>query len=132
MPEHGVRLCAVDPGRAVSISADRCSYGHGSESSGDVDHDCDQHPSLVSLAALVQLVAQEAGVNVHDIIREEAAKAGVSYEDVVGPRRIGRFRKVRRVAYVRARLETDKSWKQIAKVFNRDHTTIMYGVKKWS
>lgn len=71
-------------------------------------------------------------MSIRNIILEEAAKAGVSYEDVVGPRRIGKIMKARRASYIRSREETRKSWNQIARVFNRDHTTVLDVVKKWS
>jgi chromosomal replication initiation ATPase DnaA len=65
---------------------------------------------------------------IKQIILEEAKSAGVSYETLINYNNTLRVIAVRRKAMYRAHKETNKTYTQIARVFKRDHTTIISGV----
>jgi chromosomal replication initiation ATPase DnaA len=65
---------------------------------------------------------------IKQIIQEEAKAAGVSYETLIDYNNTLRVIAVRRKAMYRAYTETDKTFTQIARVFKRDHTTIISGI----
>lgn len=65
---------------------------------------------------------------IKQIIQEEAKAAGLSYETLISYNNTLRVIAVRRRAMYRAHMETGKSFTQIARVFKRDHTTIISGV----
>lgn len=67
-----------------------------------------------------------ADVKVWEIIREEAARAGLTPEQMLGANRTRRFCQPRQYAMWRARKETDYSWWRIANIFGRDHTTVIH------
>lgn len=62
------------------------------------------------------------------IIDEVAKEDGVSAADIVSERRLGSLIAPRHKAMYRCRMETPFSLPQIGKAFNRDHTTIGYGI----
>ena len=62
---------------------------------------------------------------IKQIIQEEAKAAGLSYETIISYNNTLRVIAVRRRAMYRAHIETDKTYTQIARVFKRDHTTII-------
>ena len=66
---------------------------------------------------------------IKQIIQEEAKAAGVSYETLIDYNNTLRVIAIRRKAMYRAYTETDKTFTQIARVFKRDHTTIISGVR---
>jgi chromosomal replication initiation ATPase DnaA len=65
---------------------------------------------------------------IKQIISEEAKAAGVSYETLISYNHTVHINAIRRKAMYRARKETDKTYTQIARVFKRDHTTIISGI----
>ena len=65
---------------------------------------------------------------IKQIIQEEAKAAGLSYETLLSYNTTQRVITVRRKAMYRAHMETDKTFTQIARVFKRDHTTIISGI----
>ena len=65
---------------------------------------------------------------IKQIIQEEAKAAGLSYETLISYNNTLRVIAVRRRAMYRAHMETDKTFTQIARVFKRDHTTIISGI----
>lgn len=65
---------------------------------------------------------------IKQIIQEEAKAAGLSYETLISYNNTLRVIAVRRRAMYRAHIETDKTYTQIARVFKRDHTTIISGI----
>jgi chromosomal replication initiation ATPase DnaA len=65
---------------------------------------------------------------IKQIIQEEAKAAGLSYETLIDYNNTLRVISVRRKAMYRAHKETDKTFTQIARVFKRDHTTIISGI----
>jgi chromosomal replication initiation ATPase DnaA len=66
---------------------------------------------------------------IKQIILEEAKAAGLSYETLIDYNNTLRVISVRRKAMYRAHKETDKTYTQIARVFKRDHTTIISGIR---
>ena len=66
---------------------------------------------------------------IKQIILEEAKAAGVSYETLIEYNNTLRVIAVRRKAMYRAHKETDKTYTQIARVFKRDHSTIISGIR---
>lgn len=63
-------------------------------------------------------------------VADEYAITGITFEALIGPRRFGQLAEARQVAMYVARKMTDKSYPQLGRSFgNRDHTTIMHGVK---
>jgi chromosomal replication initiation ATPase DnaA len=66
---------------------------------------------------------------IKQIISEEAKAAGLSYETLIDYNNTLRVIAVRRKAMYRAHKETNKTYTQIARVFKRDHTTIISGIR---
>ena len=66
---------------------------------------------------------------IKQLILEEAKAAGVSYETLIDYNNTLRVIAVRRKAMYRAHKETNKTYTQIARVFKRDHTTIISGIR---
>jgi len=66
---------------------------------------------------------------IKQIILEEAKAAGLSYDTLIDYNNTLRVIAVRRKAMYRAHKETDKTFTQIARVFKRDHTTIISGIR---
>ena len=66
---------------------------------------------------------------IKQIISEEAKAAGLSYETLIDYNNTLRVIAVRRKAMYRAHKETDKTYTQIARVFKRDHSTIISGIR---
>lgn len=68
---------------------------------------------------------------IHTIIREEAARAGYTFDELLKDDRSLRITKVRQYAMWRARKETTRSLKEISTVFKRDHSCIVNAVHKF-
>ena len=66
---------------------------------------------------------------IKQIIQEEAKAAGVSYETLISYNHTLHINAIRRRAMYRAHKETDKTYTQIARVFKRDHSTIISGIR---
>jgi chromosomal replication initiation ATPase DnaA len=66
----------------------------------------------------------------HAIIDQVAADWGCTFDEVVGPDRTQRIRNGRWAAIcVLIRTFPDLSYPQVARIFNRDHTSIMFAVQ---
>lgn len=65
-----------------------------------------------------------------DVIRETARAYGMTEDDLTGPRRSRRYAWPRHIAMMVARHHTCRSWDRIGKVFNRDHSSIIHGVRR--
>ena len=66
---------------------------------------------------------------IKQIIQEEAKAGGVSYETLISYNHTLHINAIRRRAMYRAHKETDKTYTQIARVFKRDHSTIISGIR---
>ena len=64
------------------------------------------------------------------IKRETAEKHGVTAVDIDGPRRSVKIVRARHEAMWRAHRETSLTLTPLAKLFNRDHTTFLWGVRQ--
>lgn len=65
-----------------------------------------------------------------EILRSVAHKHGLSVQDLKGVSRKCHIKKARWEAMFEIRHNTDMTFQNIGKIFNRDHSTIMYAVKK--
>ncbi len=68
--------------------------------------------------------------DIHEIISVAASVTGVSQQDLKGPSRKRSIAYPRFVAMKAVREATGKSYPAIAEAFNRDHSTIITGVRK--
>lgn len=66
-----------------------------------------------------------------DIVKEVAAKHRITVANLIGQSRRYEFSRPRQEAYYRAFVECPhQSYLQIAAFMNRDHTTVLFGVRK--
>ena len=63
------------------------------------------------------------------IIRDVAREHGVSFEDIMGPSRNRNCVRPRKAAMSRIRAELGYSYPQIGRLFNRDHSTVMWATR---
>lgn len=92
------------------------------------------------LHRLAELVAQgrayralflvPAAGNGRRIIAETAARHGMRYRDLIAPRRTLREVQVRHEAMYLIARDTDYTLPQIGRLFQRDHTTIINGIRR--
>ena len=70
-------------------------------------------------------------LKVSDIIRQESERTGVSIEDIISNKRTAELCHLRHYCMWRAKIETGLSYPQIGRCFgNKDHTSVLHGVKK--
>jgi len=70
-------------------------------------------------------------IKVIDIIRQESERTGISIEDILSHKRTAELCHLRHYCMWRAKIETGLSYPQIGRAFgNKDHTSILHGVKK--
>ena len=65
-----------------------------------------------------------------EIQKRAAEVCGIRVEDLLSERRHPDYVRARHLAMYAARLMTPKSYPGIAKEFDRDHTTVMYGIRQ--
>jgi chromosomal replication initiator protein len=75
--------------------------------------------------------SREDEVRVKDIIAEVADEFFIFPSDIVGKRRQSKVVAARQKAMWRARHETNSSYLKLARIFSRDHTTVIHNVKCW-
>ena len=68
---------------------------------------------------------------IRDIIAEVADEFQLFPSDIVSHKRRSKIVKARHKAMWRARQETDASYLKLARIFKRDHTTVIHGVRCW-
>ena len=68
-------------------------------------------------------------VAVLKVINEVSDATGIPVAAIRGPRRTAKLALVRQFAMYVAREETDAPITTIAAAFNRDHSTVIYGIK---
>ena len=68
---------------------------------------------------------------IRDIIAEVADEFQLFPSDIVSHKRRSKIVKARHKAMWRARQETDASYLTLARIFKRDHTTVIHGVRCW-
>jgi len=67
-----------------------------------------------------------------DIINAVCNALDVHFESLAGKNRSNENAEARFIIFQLLRLHTKLSFKQIGKLFNRDHSTVMYGVETFS
>ena len=73
----------------------------------------------------------ESDMFIRDIIAEVADEFLVFPSDITGHKRRPKFVAPRHKAMWRARTETNASYLKLARIFKRDHSTVIHGVKCW-
>lgn len=68
--------------------------------------------------------------SITQIIHEVAASAGYTADELLSDSRRNHISYVRQYAVWRARRETGRSWCELARIFKRDHTTLIYSYRK--
>jgi len=74
---------------------------------------------------------KEGDLFIRDIIAEVADEFQLFPSDIVSHKRRSKIVKARHKAMWRARQETDASYLKLARIFKRDHTTVIHGVRCW-
>lgn len=74
---------------------------------------------------------RDGDVFIRDIIAEVADEFQLFPSDIVSHKRRSKIVKARHKAMWRARQETDASYLKLARIFKRDHTTVIHGVRCW-
>jgi chromosomal replication initiator protein len=87
-------------------------------------------PQLVEVA-LVDLLPQKRNISPRRILEAVATYEGIEVEDLIGQNRSAKFALPRQIAMYLLRQINDISFPQIGELLGgRDHTTVMYGIKK--
>jgi chromosomal replication initiator protein len=66
---------------------------------------------------------------IHDCIRQTSLECGIPVKDITGRKMTREETRARQIAMWAARKMADKSFPQIARVFNRDHTTALHAYR---
>ena len=69
-------------------------------------------------------------IKIEQIINEVARTYDVSEKDIISKRKTAELAKARQIAMYIARETTELSYKPIGEAFGKDHTTVLYAVKK--
>lgn len=85
---------------------------------------------IVSAYRLATDTIANPKMQVARIKRETAEKHGVTAVDIDGPRRSVKIVRARHEAMWRAHRKTSLTLTPLAKLFNRDHTTFLWGVRQ--
>lgn len=68
---------------------------------------------------------------IRDIIAEVADEFKIFPSDIIAHKKKPKYVSARHKAMYRARTETDASYLKLARIFKRDHTTVIHGVRCW-
>jgi chromosomal replication initiation ATPase DnaA len=74
---------------------------------------------------------KEGDVFIREIIAEVADEFKVFPSDIIAHKKKPKYVSARHKAMWRARTETDASYLKLARIFKRDHTTVIHGVRCW-
>ena len=74
---------------------------------------------------------REEDLFIRDIIAEVADEFKVFPSDIIAHKKKPKYVSARHKAMWRARTETDASYLKLARIFKRDHTTVIHGVRCW-
>ena len=74
---------------------------------------------------------REDDVFVREIIAEVADEFLIFPSDIIARKSRPKFVQARQKAMWRARHETSSSYLKLARIFKRDHSTVIYGVRCW-
>jgi hypothetical protein len=89
-------------------------------------------PQGESFAAMPAEVADSTHVRVLAIQEAICTVCGVSKQDLLSSKRSSRISHARQLAMYLTRRETELSLAQIAREFNRDHTTVLHAIRSVS
>jgi chromosomal replication initiation ATPase DnaA len=87
-----------------------------------------QPPIVESILSLDDVETQN--IRLHDIILASCRVCGVELNEFKSPRRTDRVVRARHIYMFVAGILTEKSWVQIGRACNRDHSSVMYGYDK--
>jgi chromosomal replication initiation ATPase DnaA len=73
----------------------------------------------------------EEALLVRDIIAEVADEYLIFPSDIIAHKNKPKYSRARHKAMWRARNETNASYLKLARIFKRDHTTVIHGVRCW-
>lgn len=85
---------------------------------------------IVSAYRLATDTIANPKMQVARIKRETADKHGVTVGEIDGPRRSEKIVRARQEAMWRAKNETNLSFPSLGKLFDRDHATVMWGIRQ--
>jgi len=74
---------------------------------------------------------EDCDVFVREIIAEVADEFLIFPSDIIARKSRPKFVQARQKAMWRARHETSSSYLKLARIFKRDHSTVIYGVRCW-
>lgn len=66
----------------------------------------------------------------HDILADVCSRHRISSADILSPRRFRNLVYARQEAWWLAYTQSEASYPAIGKFFNRDHTTVMFGIRR--
>ena len=93
----------------------------------------DQKPTLMTVQSIVKEVVSDTmpePIKMDKIISEVARTYDVSETDIISRHKTSELAKARQIAMYIARETTELSYKMIGEAFGRDHTTVLFSVKK--
>lgn len=76
------------------------------------------------------LLGKKIGRPLHDILMDVCQRHRVSSVDLFSPRRFRALVRARQEAWWLAYTQSEASYPAIGKFFHRDHTTIMFGIRR--
>lgn len=69
-------------------------------------------------------------IRLEDVLKEMCLASGISRHDMVSRRKTANLARPRQVSYVLCKILTTATLPEIGRKFCRDHTTILYGIRK--
>lgn len=76
------------------------------------------------------LLGKKISRPLHAILIDVCDRHNVSHQDLLSPRRFRNLVRARHEAWWLAYTQSEASYPAIGKFFNRDHTTIMFGIRR--
>jgi chromosomal replication initiator protein len=90
-------------------------------------------PTLVIVQSIVREVVNDTKpepIKIEQIITEVARSYDVSEKEIISKRKTAELAKARQIAMYIAKETTELGYKPIGEAFGKDHTTVLYAVKK--
>lgn len=90
-------------------------------------------PTVATVQNIIREVVNDTKpepIKIEKIISEVARTYDVSEKDIISKRKTAELAKARQIAMYIARETTELSYKPIGEAFGKDHTTVLYAVKK--
>lgn len=92
-----------------------------------------QTPTIAVVQKIIREVVNDTKpepIKIEKIIEEVARTYDVSEKEIISKRKTAELAKARQIAMYIARETTELSYKPIGEAFGKDHTTVLYAVKK--